>query len=166
MIECSLTEIKDFLESQQISCKLVQSKAHPHKTLLVEMGEETIRINLIERALPAPIEEEPKQAKETANFLYFQYFFPFGFEEKAVADLARYLLMLNRSLEFPGFGTSESDRRIYFRQELYCGFSKIQRRMILSVLGYILLMVDSFRKPIYQISKQKKSLKEIISESL
>lgn len=107
------------------------------------------------------LQAEKKKLKQE-TFLQFLLFFPFFAEETSFSDLARYLLLVNKSLEFPGFGLAESDRLVYFRHLLFFPSSRVSETMILDFIGMILLLIDAFGPNIAQIARLEKSYSEII----
>lgn len=171
MIDASLAAIKEYLEAESISCSIeTEEDEAPVEFLAIDMGEDeqgyqqTVQIFRTEKALIQAKGSET--APKPALFLHFRYIIPFRFEPEAVNDIARFLLLINKTLEFPGFGMSEVDQVIYYRHDLYCGFGQLNEDVLKGILGYLLFVVDSFTPKLQQLAARKISFKDVVEEAL
>jgi hypothetical protein len=173
LIECNLQSIKEFLEKESITCSLEKS---PEETsldyLVLDMGEDEegrpqlIELFAVEKEVRDFLEEKKQPSSIPSNFLHIRYFFPYEFKVEAVNDIARFLFLINKTLDFTGFGMSEVDRLIYYRHDLFCQNSKVNSQTLKGILGYLLLIVDSFGPTIEQLSSQEMTFAEIVEKAL
>lgn len=173
LIECSLESIREFLEKEAIKCKIERGIGEiPTDFLTIDMGQdEKGRPQLIElfaviKEIPETEGEHRKEKTQNPNFLDLQYLLPFRFPGESVNDIARYLLLINKTLKFIGFGMSEVDGLVYFRHNLYCQRSKVNVELLKGLLGYLLLIVDSFSPTIERLARREITLQEVIEQSL
>lgn len=173
LIECSLDSIKEFLEKETITCSLKNGgKELPIDYLVIDMGvdekgrPQLIEIFAVQKDIPETegVKEQTKGNKQ--NFLNIQYFLPFKFRGEAVNDISRFLLLINKTLEFTGFGMSEVDRLVYFRHDLFCERSKVNTELLKGLLGYLLLMVDSFSPTIEKLALQETTFLQVINQAI
>lgn len=178
LIECSLVSIKEFLEKETISCSIEKGVGEfPIDYLMIDMGEDVkgrpqlIELFTIQKEIPETEGEAGKTKGETTkdgkpNFLHIQYFLPFKFLGESVNDIARFLLLINKTLDFTGFGMSEVDQLVYFRLELFCERSKVNTELLKGLLGYVLLIVDSFKPTIEKLAQKQTTFQKVIEEML
>ncbi len=173
LIECSLESLKEYLEKERISCTLEKGTGeNPIDYLLIDMGADDkqrpqlIELFALQKDLPNTEGVENRPSPGLPNFLHIQYVLPFEFSGEAVNDIARFLLLINKTLEFSGFGMSEVDRLVYFRHDLYCERSKINTELLKGLLGYLLFIVDSFTPTIEQLALRELSFQQVIDKAL
>lgn len=179
LIECSLPSIKEFLEKETIICSIEKGVGEfPVDYLMIDMGEDEkgrpqrIELFAVQKEIPETEDTSgrPKSDKtkggDKPNFLHIQYFLPFKFRDESVNNIARFLLLINKTLEFTGFGMSEVDRLVYFRNDLFCDRSKVNTELLNGLLGYVLLIVDSFSPTIERLALQESTFQEIIDQAL
>lgn len=113
------------------------------------------------------LDQQQTQSEENSDnqrmFLQILVVFPFQFKEEVVSQLGRYILVINKSLAFPGFGISEPDRSIYYKYTLTFPDGKISKSLLLDFIGLIWLIFDSFIEKIESVSNKNKTLFEIVS---
>lgn len=173
MVDCTLKALKDFFESETITSRTEKLDGeNPVEVLVLQFGqdekgrEQLIELFIEEKNLVGDERKEIKSPPKKALFVHFRYVFPFEFQDESVNDLARFLLLINKTLEFPGFGISEIDRRIYYRHDLYSDSTRLREDLLKSLLGYILLIVDTFGPKLEQVASLQLTYKEIVDQSL
>lgn len=175
MLINTLDSIQKLLEGEDLICKRQPPHAITVHNVQVPVEEElfvelppdeegreyTLRLSIQQKEMELRGETEGTSVKKE-SFLQLLVFFPFFVEEKSFPDLSRYLLLINKSLEFPGFGLTESDRLVYYRQVIFFPSSRVTETMLLDFIGMILMLIDSFGPNIAQIAQLEKSYSEII----
>jgi len=171
MIDCSVSAIKGFLESESIQLHLEKgTESTPIDTLVLEIGNDyagrvqEVLLQIVKKKMLNTDKTSESPTKDL-KFLSLLYFFPFQFKDEAVNDIARYILLINKTLEFSGFGLSEVDRLIFFRHDLWCNLGKVNRDLLKSFLGYVLLLADAFGPKFEQLASCEKSFFQIIEEA-
>lgn len=104
--------------------------------------------------------------QENAHFLQIFLSFPYECTAEHIHSVARLLLLLNKGLPFPAFGLSEVEGTIYYRHVLYCKNKALPTTLISSLLGMLLLYIDSLSPMIEQVASGKKGLQEVLKEVL
>lgn len=180
LIDCSLDALKEFFDKETVASSIQKGSGEfAMDYLVIDMGKDEkgrpqlIDVFAIQKDIPEQDSEEimglePKKKKKEnkPNFLHIQYFIPFQFRGGAVNEIARFLLLINKTLEFTGFGMSEVDHLVYFRHDLFCDRSKVNTELLKGLLGYLLLMVDSFTPTIESLGLQETTFQEVIKKSL
>lgn len=162
-IHCSLDSLETFFKQESLSCKVEKDTGEfPVSYLTIDMGLDGK--NRPQKIQIIPLEKEiaGRTKDSLPNFLQIKYLLPFEFLLGAENDLARYLLLINKTLDFPGFGMSESDRKVYYRYDLHCRKSLIEEELLKGLIGNILLMIDSFIPTIEKIALRQISIEGLI----
>ncbi|MBA3238358.1 MAG: YbjN domain-containing protein [Parachlamydiaceae bacterium] len=105
------------------------------------------------------------EEKET-NFLQIFLSFPYTFETKAIPDLSRLLLLLNKTLLFPAFGLSENEGIIYYRHTLYCENGVIPKALTRTIIGVLSLYIDSLSYMIEAVASGRQGVQEVLEDAL
>lgn len=167
-----LEDIKKFLERQEIPCVIVP-KGHdlPSDQLYVTFGVDEKGRDLL---LQIKITEEDLSDsyklfhldKKPSKLHLVQFFLGLPFQVKAdcVGEVARLILLLNKSFGLPGFEFSEVDRVIYFRSTLMVSGNDIEEMMIIATIGNLMTYVDTFSEILESVAEGKKSLAEVVGE--
>jgi hypothetical protein len=172
MLECSLEELGKLLGKENIQWKIEKGTEElPTDRLIITMAEDDkkrpllLELYIFEKSIELE-HHHGKQEKRKPKFLNFRYYFPFRFKDEAVNDIARYVLLINKSLEFAGFGMSEVDRNVYFRHDLLCASNKIDSHIFKGLIGYCLLIIYTFGPEIEKLASCKKNFIQLIEENL
>lgn len=175
LIECSLSSVKTFFEQQMLSCSIEEGEGEGEEAidyLLIDMGEDeknrpqVVEVFLVHKVMSETDNSKSEENRNLPNFLHIQYVLPFEFLEDSVNDIARFLLLINKTLEFSGFGMSEVDRMVYFRHDLYCDGSKVNSETLKALLGYVLLIVDIFSPTIETLGLRELTFEQVVEEAL
>ncbi|MBS0655639.1 MAG: YbjN domain-containing protein [Verrucomicrobia bacterium] len=158
-----LESLKEALQQKGYQCEMVD-KAHPKLEVTLKGGGDT----RIWKALLSPTSQKLGLRKESEKAHFLQLFlpFPYGCEAENVQNTARLLLLINKSLPFPAFGLSEVEGVIYYRHVLYCHHNTIPTMLVCTLLGALLLYVDSLSPMIELVSSGQKGLHEVLEEVL
>ncbi len=162
MIEISLNSLKTFYESVGMSCVLQSQDSL--NWLEIRMGvDEAKRPKTLVLLV---IEKDSSSEQNFGYFIQFRYLFPFTVQKETIPEMARFILLLNKVIEFPGFGFSESDGKVYFRHDLHSCIKRINEDLLKGVLGYILFMIDSYGPVMESLAEKKKTLNQILKEGV
>lgn len=163
MIEVSLNSLQAYFKEENMEVELKSSTEEiPIDRLILNLGvdeqnrPQQLEVVVIEKKLP----------ESKAVFIHMSHILPFKVQDDALGEVARYLLFINKSLEYPGFGLSEVDRMIYYRHELQCTFHQVSQELLGGILGYIMLITDSYSSRIEKIATQEKTFYQTVSEDL
>jgi hypothetical protein len=99
-------------------------------------------------------------------FLLFNVTLPFELHQKGVIDVARYVLLINKGLELPGFGMSEPDEVCYYRHVLKSNSSRLDEKELLSMVSYIEMTLMIFMPPLKELVEGKKSLEDLLKHCI
>lgn len=154
----SLKLLKDALQKQGFECKEINEKDRNLKVLLENDSQNREWILAL---YPKSMDLLPNQDAHQVEFLQLLLSFPYKCEPDNSASVARLILLLNKGLPLPGFGFSETENLVYFSHFIYCQNGLIPRKLIVSMIGYLLLYVDSLNPMIEAIASGEKELHEI-----
>ena len=170
MLRSELNEILDFLKEKSLPAELIKkNKDVPVDRIVVKLGRDEkkrgqeLELFRFEKELSLKGEDKDANAKK-AVFLRITQMLPFTFQDKTVADVARYALLVNKGLEYVGFGVSEVDRAIYFRYDLHCSLNTVSEEVLMGILGYASLIVDSFSPKFESLSTGEKDFLQVVAE--
>lgn len=169
MFQTTLKGIKQVLETDGMKCQwMPKSSEIPFDQLYVALEVEgfdkevILQLKMVEHAL-----EDPAQRGEgTLHLLQFFVGLPFKVREEKIDETIRFLCLINRSFEIPGFEFSEVDRIVYYRYVLMTSENSISTILIQNLLGVIMFILDGFATKIEDIARGKRSLDDIIQEAI
>lgn len=158
-----LQALKELLEQKGYQCTGVD-KTTPNLEVLLKVDDQKRSW----KALLCPTSHKLAYGadKENAHFLQLFLQFPYSCQAKQVQSVARLLLLINKSLPFPAFGLSEVEGTIYYRHVLYCKNRAIPTTLVCSLLGMLLLYIDSLSPMIELVASDKKSLHDVLEDAL
>lgn len=169
MFQTSLKAIQHLLETDGFKCQYIPKNVDIlHDQLFVSLevtgiDEEVIlQIKLVEHAL----EDARHGDKDSLHLLQFFVALPFKVRENKISDTLRFLSLINRSLEVPGFELSEVDQLVYYRYVIMTTENAISSLLIRNLLGVIMFVLDSFSTMIEEISLGKRTLQEVVEEAI
>lgn len=169
MFQTTLKAIKQVLETDGMRCQLMpKTDEIPFDQLYVTIAVEGItqdvilQLKMVEHAL----EDIPKGENVTLHLLQFVVALPFKVREEKIDETIRFLCLINRSFEIPGFEFSEVDRIVYYRYVLMTSENSIPSILIRNLLGVIMFILDGFSTKIEDIAKGRRSLEEIVQEAI
>lgn len=159
----SIKNLKKSLQSFGYHCEGGE-EGNPNLEVILSKDEHggTWQLSVSSSTLPL----EPQEHAKLAHFLHLYLIFPFKCEPASSADLARLLLMLNKSLPFPAFGLSEIDGLIYYKNSLYCEKGAVPVALTCSLIGNLALYVDSLSPMVQAVASGQRKLHEVLKDSL
>lgn len=172
MIKLKLKSIKKFLKLQGFICEMhTATEELPLDLLLVylEDAEEfkgmVLQIRIVRQKLED--EDEIMELREEPGILQhvqFSILLPYEVKREFVGDLARLILLFNRSIDLPGFEFSEMDKMVLYRHTgLYQG-GKISEHVLVSIIGNILTSVEVFGGYLEALGAGERTFREIVEE--
>ena len=96
-------------------------------------------------------------------FLQFLLIFPFNYIESALDSTARYILLINKTIAYNGFGLSEVEKGIYFKYVLSFPESKLEENLIKGFIGLIRFLYDTYAPNLESIASGSISYQEMVS---
>lgn len=174
MLHANLKDIKKFLEKKHyLNCAfLPKNNTMPIDQLIVKLdsdaqGRERLLLiraaqqNLCANDAILGIDSKAKNYQE----LQFIVTLPFYVMEAQIPDVARFILLLNKGMELPGFELSEVDHLIFFRHAFVVPEDHLDQRILLSIIGMIELLVESFAENLESVATGKQSLQQMVDEA-
>jgi hypothetical protein len=159
----SIQQLKNSLQKFGYHC-VGGDEADPNLQIVLGKNEEEKFWNLLIQFNDMPLEPKPNGTK--AHFMQFFLVFPYDYERESTAELARLLLMFNKSAPFPGFGLSEVDKKIYYKYSLNCERGAIPIALACSIVGMITLYIDSLSPMIKSVALYKRQVHEVMEDAL
>ncbi len=175
MMKASFRDLEELFKEQGMEAVFVaKTEEMPKNQLFVPLGKDDKNRDLLLQLSSSKqdLKDVPIEGKYASSELprcsFIQFFLslPFQVKDEHLGELARLLLLFNKSFEVPGFGMSEVDRVVYFRYMLLTNGGKVDPRVILSLLGMISVIVSSFGPEIEALGLGEKSLQEVVDEAL
>ncbi|MFT4554369.1 MAG: hypothetical protein ACI9S8_003020 [Chlamydiales bacterium] len=87
---------------------------------------------------------------------------PFQIKEETMGEVSRLLLFLNNSLELPGLELFEPYKSINYRYVLLSRGSTIDKRIVLSLVGMIMMFVETLSGTLEEVGSGKLTFTEVI----
>lgn len=169
MFQTSLRSIQKVLETDGLKCQYVSKNQNiPFDQLFVRLDvnglsqEVVLQLRLMEH----PLEDPSNTHNENLHLLQFFVALPLKIRENKVEETLRFLSLINRSLEVPGFEFSEVDLMVYYRYVLMTSEDSISTLLIKNLMGVIMFILDSFSTKIEEIGRGKRTLKEVVEEAI
>jgi hypothetical protein len=168
-MEVTISGIEGFLKTQSVDVKMQRATEEiPLDHLILRFGvdernrPQSINLYVIEKELGSLSAQKKKGTK--ATFIHLYMVLPIQIQDEAVGDIARYIMLINKALEFEGFGMSEVDRMIYFRHDLHCSQKQLSDEVLMGLIGYILLIVDTFSPHFERIASTETTFLETVQQ--
>jgi Family of unknown function (DUF1790). len=90
---------------------------------------------------------------------------PFLVKDECVGEVARLILLLNKSFSLPGFEFSEVDKLIYFRTAVMAT-DQLDGVVLMAVIGNLMAYVDAFADSLEDVAEGRKIIADIAKESV
>lgn len=164
MIEISLTSLKQFFESLGLACK--SRSQDTFEWLEIQAGKDYAD-RPIDLILLASAVERPDPSVKARNFghrIQFRYIFPFTVPKERISEVARYILLINKMIEFSGFGLGENDGVVYYKHDLHSSIIRVREDLLQGTFGYILFLIEGYGPALEALATGKKSLDQIMEE--
>lgn len=136
-------------------------KDHRERSRLLEM-----RFN--HYPLPISIEAGSVEGEKTekmpedqvVNHLFVAL--PFFVKPETFGEVSRFLMLLNKNLDIPGFGLDEETKLVFFRYGIFTYKGHQSTRLLFAMIGMITLLIDAQTPQIEAIS-QGATIQEVLS---
>lgn len=172
MLKINLNSLENFFSSQEFVCTVLPASSEvPMDYLFVHIGDDLkdrdliVQINITEQLVDkedrvTSIEEEPEDLYHLQLLLQF----PFDVSLDQLGDLARLLLLINKSSGIPGLELSEPDRKVFWRHVMLVKDEEIDPYILISLVGSLLMTVNVFGDFIESIANGEKTFQEVVEE--
>lgn len=152
MHKYSLGYIKDFLVKEGLKAEVATSENIVSKHIIIELEKDHKERDL-KIYLTLDQEKVKKEShRKPALFLQIWMVFPFKFHDESILELARYLIIINKSLAFPGFGLSEPDQMIFYKYTLTFPNENLDLILIKNFIDLIQFLYDTYSQTIEQVA--------------
>lgn len=160
MLKADLKQIQVFLEQQGMKSVLIlKSDGQPVDQLFVALGVDgkerdlVLQLKIIEETLP--------EESQSVCTIHFFCALPFRVPEQHAGEVARLILLLNKSFGLPGFEFSEVDGVIYFRT-VVPAVKEVAESIVIVVIGNLMSNVDTFASTLEKVAEGKATLHDIV----
>lgn len=169
-MKADIHSMKEFLEKQEMKCVLApRSKEIPFDQLFLPMGVDEkgrdllLQIKVIEEDLSDSYKLYNVN-KPASKYHLIQFFLglPFAAKSECVGEVARLILLLNKSFGLPGFEFSEVDRIIYFRSVLMTT-GVLDELVLIAAIGNLMTYVDTFAETLESVAEGKMTLADVVT---
>ncbi len=172
MVKATLKSLKQFLESQDMKCTFIpKSEEIPIDQVFVYMGQDDsdrdllLQIRVVEQELEGVELQGVTKKNMSYHHMHFLVNLPLKINEHCIGDVARMVLLLNKSLSVPGFEFSEVDRMVYYRYVLMTSGGRFNGNIVMSIIGMIMFNIDVFSKTIEDVGTGARTLVEVVEEA-
>lgn len=154
----TLPIIKDFLSKDGMLLELLPPTTDlPLQYLKISLGKDYKNRDISAILwLETQTETAPGNAtnalKSPNVFMQILFAFPFNYIESALLPTARYILMLNKTMAFPGLGLSEPDHALYYKYTLTFPEGRVQMDLLKDFIGLVQFVYDTFAPKIESIA--------------
>jgi hypothetical protein len=172
MIKANTQELKTFLETLGLEVHEQQAPSLPSQltfAICEDAKERPIYISLVVHPVDmGSLQQILKINSQAKAYHRLQLFspLPFQFKPEAAAELARFLMMINKSIEYPGFECNETDRVLYFKMAWPFEGDEIDPALLANQLYYVTSLMSSFSEGLEAVGQLKMSLKEYFEKFL
>lgn len=167
-----LQSLQTWLSSEDIAAQLhalpMQGSPLPaHHRLVAQLG-----FDHHDRPIELLIEvlDEASGAAAVADdhlcLVHFLRIFPFKVTPAHANDVARLVLLLNSTLEFPGLGYEEASGIVYHRYMLPISGQKIDRGQAQTILSLFGFMSDLLTPPLEDVSTGARTLQDVMQAAM
>ncbi len=161
-----LAQIEKILKKAEIDCTLYMTDiSDSAPTLHIPLPEalhgkpQILYLTHEEQIIPGS--EEPDLHK-----LAFTVPLDISVEPMSVTDTARFLCLLNRHMDLPGFEMDEIESNIQFRHVWIGSEKSINALFLQSLTGLIMLLLDLYYEPIRSVAAGEQTFEYVITDFL
>ena len=173
MTKVSIQSIKDYLKKEGYDCLVREDeKTSPFPVLLVHLGDDyknreyLLLLTLKEQAF---VREKSEGASSEDRFHYileFRISLLFPVEDVGVADTARFLAFINKTIEIPGFELDEIEQTIFYRYAMLGCSDQLNGSLILATMGFMMMILDTFIPNIEEIASGKTTMNALMDTAI
>lgn len=164
MVKVSLSAFQLFFKNQGFESQLLKKTSHlPQDQLFVLLGQDEKLRDLVSQ-VQITKQEIPTSEKSRKPYYHIQFLLLLPVEKDIhdVGELLRFIQILNRAANIPGFEVSENEGVIYYRHAFFHAGQEIDEGLLRSIMGTILMQVNTFGRLIEEVSKGEKSCEEAL----
>ena len=111
-----------------------------------------------------PVAQPLTEADGELDFLQLYTALPVEIKESAFPDLARLILMINKTLRTGAFGLHESDNRgVYLRQMLLCPGGRPDPQVVIKSAEMMLEYLDAYGEVLEKVGASAATLAEVLA---
>lgn len=164
-----LEGIKKILDQEEFACSLSSATEEaPFERLSVFLGLDAKKRERLLEVLAGQEQVSPEfTLPEATSFPYriqFRAQLPFKVENLALNQVASLLLFLNQFIDLPGFELDELEGQVVYRYVWIAESTSINKPLILSIMGYIMLNLSMFSETIESLAEGKVSFNDLLSQ--
>jgi hypothetical protein len=166
MLPFDLKKICRWLANEGFDCDVIKEDLVTHEDqIMLNAGNDDHGRNLFFYLKFLEGQEKPENEEEKRYLLQFFLPFPIKIEEGSQSELARYLMMMNKTIEFPCLGMCEFNKIVFFRYVYLCAAKGVNTEAILTNLAMALLVWDLFGDNIEELASNHKKFSQILKEA-
>jgi hypothetical protein len=161
-----LKQIEEIAKEFKLDATVVKAtKQQPFDILLIYIGSNATATPFV---LNIMVHQQILDPSTTSSFykIEFKLKLPLKIADFSYSQTSNLIALINRSLELPGFETSEIDNEIFYRHVLLFSGKKISKELILGLIGMIKLTLDLHIESIESVSSGKLSYDELLRKAL
>ena len=164
----TLNQIHAWLKQQGMQTVLhPQSPESPRPRLSVLLGvdyrDRPIEVVLEDVDVNGDLTGSAGEGGDDLRFLQLISVLPFTVDEAHVADVMRFVMVLNANVELPGFGYDETTRLVFFRHVAVYG-ETIAPSLVENVLLMVLFLTEVFCKALEDLATGSRSLEQVLQD--
>ena len=165
-----LKNLENMLHEEGLDCTYTgDSEDSPFEFLMVFLGndpkgrEKILQISAQNQELAQSLRTEPIELPEMAR-VQFQILFPFQIVETSSREVGSLVCFLNGILDLPGIEMNEAEGNVYYRYILLAIREDLNKHLILSIIGIIMLTMEIYADLIEQVSKGEITFNEVLEK--
>ncbi len=170
MIKLKYSSLAKFFTSHEMSSKIIgASDAIPFETLFVYLEEEEkdpiLQIRITRQELDSSDLDMGYQPNPN-GYYHLQFTLPINtvVADKAVGEVGRFIILVNRLSTLPGFEFDEVSRSVYYRYATLVPGKEIDPYLLISITGTILLFITTFESYLKKLAAGEMNFSEVIKE--
>lgn len=167
-----LANIKKILDADNFPCAMMAGdELAPRPRLAVDLGQDDDGrdLHLVVDLLLEAEGREPNdrtQRPDDLNMLHFVAVLPFAVAEAHYADVARFVMLINATTEFPGFVFNEMGGLVCFRHMMISVSEAVDQQVVRKAIGLIAFCIEVFSKPLEQVATGARTIEQLLEEGI
>lgn len=174
MKKLTAESLREYLASEEFDCFVQEAgDKNPFPAVVLHLGEDyqqrgQLLYLILKHQLfnPEGEKQSPNDPKSTHFVLEYRTILPFPVQDKGVADTARFLCFINKSIDLPGFELDEVERVIFYRHAFMGKNDKVDAPSLMALIGNTMMLLDLFSPHIEQIASGKITMNELVDKAL
>lgn len=165
-----LMQFQKILNDEEYDCSIVEATdIAPYERLLVFLGldeqerERILEVTVLKQELMKGMELQ-KSAGPDFFRIQFLVNLPVNIQPDACAQVGSLVCYLNRLIELPGFEMDEIDLKVIYRYVLMYGEEKFNKKLFISLVGFIMLTVELFASTLERVAKGETTFNALLEE--